>query len=164
MLQSQLRSSVLSALRKAAIGAGCVCLVLCSSAEAQELQLRHRSELRSPYTFPTSTFHGTWELSLENTYLRCAPSQTDRLIFEIAPASLLYPVQIEAPFYGSVVVTVAGFVEGSLSLFEGTDPKISFKGKLRAGTFTGEGTWFNNYGCGGTWTATRTAMRTITQE
>lgn len=87
-------------------------------------------------------FYGNWTLTTTYTFPGCThhPPETAARVMILSGS-------------GRLILDQSGYVVGSIPKEPGGLPVTSLSGRLD-GT-TGTGTWFNNYECGGTWTATK---------
>ena len=102
-------------------------------------------------TPPTSDLlqhlYGNWTLTFTYTFPGCTHHP---------PVTWTFPISarvVTVSISGRLILDQSGYVEGSWPEELGGLPTASISGRLD-GT-TGTGTWFNNDGCGGTWTATK---------
>lgn len=91
--------------------------------------------------------YGNWTLTFTYTFPGCTHHPPVTWTFPISARVTTVSIS------GRLILDQSGYVEGSWPEELGGLPTASISGRLD-GT-TGTGTWFNNDGCGGTWTATR---------
>ena len=94
---------------------------------------------------PLRHIYGNWTVTFRFTYAGC-PYANYSLPLSIPSASI-------ANQNGRAILDANGYVEGSLASESGGRRDVSVSGRFRSSTASG--TWFNNLGCGGTWTGTK---------
>ena len=114
-------------------------------------------------------FYGTWDGEMKYTSLACMHNPPQQFILSIsAPlhwthtAFIVFALQIGdeeiVTSWSSFLLYVSGELEGSVRLERDDNAILALSGRLNFGERkgrTGEGTWFNNARCSGTWTVTR---------
>ena len=95
-------------------------------------------------------YHGTWDMVIRYTYPGCTHHPTEYVTFPVAPGDPNVPPDTSN---GYSIVDFNGYLEASFPLQPGGRREVSLSGRLFSRSASG--TWFNNQGCGGTWTATK---------
>ena len=105
----------------------------------------------NPATTGLERFVGLWESTYRYTFEGCTqhPSWTGTWPFTVNTAT-----EIDTS-NGLSIVLPTGYIEGSFPTEPNGERVFSISGRFT--DTTGAGTWFNNLGCGGTWTARKIA-------
>ena len=97
---------------------------------------------------PFRHLYGNWTVTFRFTYSGC-PYSPFSFPFSVSSQTINQPDQNGSRL---IVDPNGGYIEGALASRPGRRD-ISVSGRFHSST--GSGTWFNNLGCGGTWTATK---------
>ena len=97
-----------------------------------------------------SQYHGLWDMVIQYTYAGCSHVPSQYVTLPVGPGDSNVPTDTS---YGYAIIDFDGYLEASFPLQEGGRREVSMSGRFFSQS--GSGTWFNNQGCGGTWTATK---------
>lgn len=101
----------------------------------------------NPATTGLERFVGLWESEYRHTFEGCT---------QYPPWTVTWPFTVNTATEfdtsnGLSIVLPSGYIEGSFPTEPEGERTFSISGRFTA--TTGTGTWFNNFGCGGKWTA-----------